>query len=235
LWEKGVRAWIEKKQKEDPNFSVETPPTETDNVHRLENRPVFSVWGLASGDTMTQALPNISIQATAPRGINRSEYYFNDRLFASNFNYPFGLNRAINVLPSGSYQLKIRVCDDVDNCSEQTFNVTLAVPGAVSDLDYNLSWLTPADKTSVSSSSFPLELSVNVFNAEAVADLSFYYQATGGEVKLIDKKRLVRSQNVSTWIASPASWIAGSYQLWAEAYDWPGNKRETEKIKVDFK
>jgi 1A family penicillin-binding protein len=235
LWEQGVKTWIEKKQKEDPSFSIETPPTETDNLHRLENRPVFTVFGLADGDTLTQAMPNISIQATAPRGINRSEYYFNDRLFASNFSYPFGLNRAINVLPSGNYQLKIRLCDDVDNCSEQSFNISLAVAGAVSGLDYGLSWLSPATDTKISSSSFPLELAVSIFNAEAVADLSFFYKSPSGETKLIDKKRLVRNQSVSTWLSSSVDLIPGTYQFWAEAYDWQGNKKETEPIKLDYK
>ena len=234
LWEQGVAAWIEKKKKEDPSFSTEEPPKEEDNLHKLENRPIFSVLGLADNQTLTQAIPEISVQGTAPRGINRSEYYFNDRLFATNFSYPFGLNRTINILPSGNYQLKVRLCDDVDNCSEQNFNVTLAVLGAVSNLDSAINWLSPADASSVSSSSFPLALSVNIANPEAIADLSFFYRNPKGEAKLIEKKRLVRNQNMNSQLNLSPDMELGAYQLWAEAYDWQGNKKETGVLKINY-
>ena len=234
LWEQGVATWIEKKKKDDPAFSTEEPPKEADNVHKLENRPIFSVWGLTDNQTLTQAVPDISVQGTAPRGINRSEYYFNDRLFATNFSYPFGLNRTINILPAGNYQLKIRLCDDVDNCSEQIFNVTLAVMGSVANLDFDINWLSPTAGSSVSSSSFPLALSVNITNPEAIADLSFFYRNPKGETKLIEKKRLVRNQSMSSQLNLTGDMELGAYQLWAEAYDWQGTKKETGAVKINY-
>jgi len=230
LWEKGVSAWAERQKKNDPTFAIGEPPTEIDNVHKIENRPVFTVWGLNDSQIITKSLPDISIQATAPRGINRSEFYFNDRLFATNFSYPFSLNRAVNILPAGDYQLKIRLCDDVDNCSDKTVPVTLAVEGAITNLDFSMSWSTPESGKSFASSSSPIELAVTITNPEAVADLSFFYKNPKGETVLIEKKRLVRNQTEDTRLTVTDDMPIGTYHAWAEAYDWQGNKKETTPI-----
>jgi membrane carboxypeptidase/penicillin-binding protein PbpC len=234
-WEQGVANWIEQKKKLDPNFNTAQPPVETDNVHRIENRPLFTVWGLSMNPTVTTALPEWSVQGSAPRGINRSEYYFNDRLFATNFNYPFSINRPLNVLPSGNYQMKVRVCDDVDNCSEQSFSVTLAIPGSSQNLNYSINWTAPVINSNLSSSSFPIELNVTLTNPEAVADLSFFVTNPKGETSLIQKKRLVRNTiEKALWLRTSVS-VNGAYTLWAESYDWQGTKQETAHIKVNLK
>ncbi len=234
LWEKGVASWVDKQKKKDPTFATGEPPKESDNLHTLENRPNFTVWGLSDSQTITTALPEITIQGSAPRGINRSEYYFNDRLFATNFTFPFGLNRNLDILPAGNYQLKIRVCDDIDNCTDKTSSVTLAIAGASSNQGFSVNWLTPTDNQTIASSSLPLNLAVKLEAPLNVADLTFFYKNPKGEIKLIEKKRLVRNETETSQLYYSSDMPLGAYQLWAEAYDWQGNKKTTNSVKINL-
>lgn len=234
LWEKGVANWVERQKKKDPSFATGEPPKESDTVHTLENRPNFVVWGLADGQTISQALPETSIQGSAPRGISRAEYYFNDRLFATNFSYPFGLNRGLNILPNGSYQVKVRVCDDVDNCTDKTMSVTLAIAGSVTNTNFTIDWLSPVSGQSIATSSGSLNLSVAISNPEAVADLTFFSKNPKGETSIVEKKRLVRNPTEDTSLSFTKDTPLGAYQFWAEAYDWQGNKKTTNPVKVNI-
>lgn len=235
LWEDAVANWVERQKKDNPDFAGEQPPTESDNIHRAENKPIFTIRGVFANQMIAKTLPDWSIQASAPRGVQRAEYYFNDRLFAINFDYPYGINRPLSILPSGPYEMKVRVCDDIDNCSEQLMPLTLAIPEGSQSLAYTLSWDGPSNNTAISSSSFPIELSVNLSVADPVADLSFYVINPNGESQLIQKKKLVRNNTERSIWSQPANLVTGTYQVWAESYDWQGNKQETEKIRLILK
>lgn len=118
LWEGRVQEWAKKN-----NIVSEEPPTEKDNLHIPENLPVFSVQNFSEGQTVNSDTLSVKIIASAPRGIGRADYYIDSAMLMSVITYPYNLeNASINHLSSGFHELKIKVCDDIDNCTEQKFN-----------------------------------------------------------------------------------------------------------------
>ncbi|MDD5032128.1 MAG: PBP1A family penicillin-binding protein, partial [Patescibacteria group bacterium] len=136
LWESRVLAWA----RASSTITV-TPPTEYDNLHKPENRPEFEILAPNNNQTITNSLLTVRIKASAPRGVNRAEYYLDGNLIISNNIFPFNLEKNISFLKNGFHNLKVRVCDDIDNCNEQSqeFNLILD-KDAKTNGEINLSW-----------------------------------------------------------------------------------------------
>ncbi len=117
LWESRIQAWAQKN-----NIISSAPPTEKDNVHTPENRPVFTVENFSDGQVVSRPELSVKIQASAPRGIHHVDYLIDGSLLENVSAFPFNLTRNISDLSSGFHDLTIRVCDDIDNCSEQKIN-----------------------------------------------------------------------------------------------------------------
>ncbi|MEK7102673.1 MAG: penicillin-binding transpeptidase domain-containing protein, partial [Patescibacteria group bacterium] len=85
-WEVGVRAWLEKKQKEMKGKDEETqmvlgdPPTEYDDIHKKELRPSLTVLSPQSGVTLRERLIEASVDVSAPRGVAKVVYLVDDKL-----------------------------------------------------------------------------------------------------------------------------------------------------------
>lgn len=229
LWESRVLAWAKKQGWQDSSSTI---PTEFDNLHKLENRPTFTITNLADGQTVSGSLLSASIEATAPRGIGRAEYYLDSNLFYTTFSYPFNLEKEVGFIKSGYHDLAVRVCDDVDNCSEQKLNFNLALPSEPTVKDISISWNPPAEKMAVASSSFPLVLVLKIGNFDQVAKIKVYSKKEE-EQKLIETIAPIASGEITTnWNKVPA---AGNYKIFAEAFGWNGQKAKTEIIEINVK
>lgn len=120
LWESRVQAWAKRN-----NINTSAPPTEKDNVHIPENIPNFTVQNFAEGATLRKPFLSIGLLASAPRGVVRAEYSLDGAPLETVSVAPFGLERSIAGTSAGYHELSIKVCDDIDNCSEQRFNFNL--------------------------------------------------------------------------------------------------------------
>jgi len=120
LWESRIQAWAIKNK-----INIEQPPTEKDNLHLPENRPNFSISNLSDGQEIHNKFLSIQILASAPRGIGRVEYSIDSTSPDIISVYPFALEKSLEGFSSGFHDITIKVCDDIDNCSEQklTFNL----------------------------------------------------------------------------------------------------------------
>lgn len=132
LWEKTVLNWARKQ-----GLASSTPPTEYDNVHRPESKPILSIIAPGNNQTIADQLLSVQVSATAPRGINRIEYYIDAYLFSSETAYPFNLNKSVSSLENGLHSLTVRACDDVDNCSEQKIEFNLTEDPLITTTDTN--------------------------------------------------------------------------------------------------
>jgi 1A family penicillin-binding protein len=123
LWESRIFEWAKKN-----NIDTTTqPPTEKDNVHLPENRPTFTVNNFSDGQDVNSKYLSIHLLASAPRGIGRVEYSI-DGGPADIFSvYPFALEKSLENYAAGFHDVSIKVCDDIDNCSEQRFNFNLKI------------------------------------------------------------------------------------------------------------
>ncbi len=129
LWESRIQAWAKKN-----NISTEQPPTESDNLHTLENKPIFKATNFSDGQTVSGSQLVVSIDASASRGVNRAIYSIDGTLLQTIGAYPFGLDASISYLLTGYHELSIMVCDDIDNCSEQKYNFNYKPSGPTSTL-----------------------------------------------------------------------------------------------------
>jgi 1A family penicillin-binding protein len=234
LWEAGVKSWIDRQVAKDPKFSTEKPPTESDTEHRADLKPTMTVFGLANGDNITEAQPNWTVSASAPRGtISRAEYLFNGQVFAVNYSEPYGLNRPLTVLANGQQQVTVRVCDDIDNCAEETFSVVLNLSTNQS-ADFTVGWIVPVNGSKILAKNLPAILKVNLTNPEAIAQIKFMVQPTGADAQLVENKRLIRANTEQSSWSPNNSKLGGSYEFWAEATGWNGKTQSTPKIKITY-
>ena len=230
LWESRVIAWAEKNRGSSTlSVSTSTPPTEYDNTHKPENQPTFKIISPTDKQTILEPNLNVDIEASAPRGVNRAEYYINDSLFYSNYSFPFSMNKNINVLNNGFHKLKARVCDDVDNCSEKEIEFNLILENNQAK-KIEASIIEPSGDTSLNKGSYPLNVKVKVNDAGQLAKTILFYQPENGSPTQISSQVGASGDTVElSWKDAPA---AGNYQLFAEVYSWSGSNVKTAPINI---
>jgi hypothetical protein len=168
--------------------------------------------------------------ASAPRGINKVEYYINDELLYTNESYPFNLKQNIGYLENGYHNLKVRACDDVDNCRSHslTFNLSLDEKQR-SKYEINISWITPQKGLAVNSIDFPLDLELKIKNYQYINELNIILSPqTGSSTTLYTINNLTSQKIKKTWSTPPSS---GIYTLYARA-KWQNFVKETDKIVI---
>ncbi|MFH0951519.1 MAG: PBP1A family penicillin-binding protein [bacterium] len=229
-WEAAVKQWVAKRQAENPDFVVEQPPIEFDNVHIPENLPTFLV-SLKNNQLVSGNYLEMNLEAKAPRGVRKGEYYINDDLFDVVAAFPYTMTRPLNQLPNGIYKLTISICDDIDNCSRQDFNINLQIPNNNAQQKITMSWASPADGLNVTSKNFPLPIKVNIINPSAVAELRFYYSADG-QAQLIGSKQNIKNTIEEYLWQPPNALVPNVYTLYVEADNWQGQTTSTNKIQI---
>lgn len=223
LWEEPVLAWAKKQGFE----ATSTPPTESDNLHKPENRPTFSIETPTNNQSIVEPVLRVNITASAPRGINRAEYYIDNTLLASVAAFPFNLERQIGFIKNGQHELTAKVCDDIDNCSEQKLDLNFSAATTDNPVDSTIAWLTPGNESSLSASNFPLTLSLSLGSPEVVTKINLYYTPAS-----TTKPQLIATATANNQATPTISWTKppkpGSYQLYAEAESWGGKTSKTE-------
>jgi len=226
LWEERVLSWAAA-----TSTSTIEPPTEYDNVHLPENIPTFEILSPRSNETITQAFLVARVKASAPRGINHVEYYIDDSLVFSNYSYPFSLEKQINFLSNGFHNLKIKVCDDVDNCAEQSIEFNLILDNEPQSSDIDASLIEPANGLAVNRIDFPLTIKFSVTNPEQIAKINVLLKPQDSDSpKIVAIAQPVESTTVSTtWKQLSDS---GTYDLYAEAHGWNNQFKKTNSISI---
>ena len=224
LWENAVIEWAKKQ-----GIINSMPPTEYDNIHRPESNPIISIDSPKNKQTVPSQTLNVQISATAPRGVNRAEYYIDGYLFSTITSYPFNLNKSVSSLSNGVHNLTVRVCDDVDNCSEQKleFNINKNSRPKINQISVNLT--QPVESTNITKYDFPLRLEAEVTNQEQVAGVIFYLKDSNGQIQQIAQSQVINktaeAQTIN--VLNP-----GSYKIYAEAHGWHGQTATSEEISI---
>ncbi|NIA18368.1 MAG: PBP1A family penicillin-binding protein [Actinobacteria bacterium] len=228
LWESRVLEWAGKQ-----GFATSSPPAGYDNLHKPENRPDFTIESPVNKQMITEQILRAEIKASAPRGIGRAEYYIDNNLVYTNRSYPFNLEKNIYFLPNGFHNLRVKVCDDIDNCSENAleFNLILDASAGLTQGGIGVLWAELSDGMALNDIDFPLSLKVKAVNPLEIAKINFYYQAEGnGEKVLIKSHAPIDTELIEIfWTSAPAD---GTYKLSAEAVGWNSQLEESEEITV---
>jgi len=227
LWENAVLEWAKKR-----GLTPDSPPTGFDNVHKLENRPQFKIIAPAENQTIMEALLTTRIEATAPRGIAKAEYYLDDSLFSVSSNYPFNLEKLIDFLNNGFHNLKVRVCDDVYNCSEKSLEFNLILDETPKKEEVGVQWITPSDGLAVTPLDFPLTIKIAAINPDQIGKI-IVYAVSPKNTKFIAVVigPINNEAPAGDWLKFPAP---GTYKLFAEAYGWNGQFAKSKEITINL-
>ncbi|MCK5061330.1 PBP1A family penicillin-binding protein [Candidatus Parcubacteria bacterium] len=234
LWESRVLAWAVKELASSTSATSSallggTPPTESDNVHQPENIPQVSIVTPGNNQTITSPGLNVQIQVSSPRGVVRVDYIINDNLFHSTTEYPFNLNKKVDFLSNGFHNLKIKVCDDVENCKIRELEFNLKLEDQTNTGPVEINWISPSSGLAVSNIDFPLTLQINNTNPRALARVNLSYLAEGKDTPgFIATAEPIESNQISIfWEGIPAS---GTYTINAEAVTWSKESIRLEPI-----
>ncbi len=103
----------------------EEPPTAYDDVHTTANQPSVQITSPANNTTISGFL-TVSVNASAPRGINRVEYWLDDKPFATQNYAPYLLNQSLpSDIAGGFHKLTVKAFDDIDNLGQAEVNVNV--------------------------------------------------------------------------------------------------------------
>lgn len=226
LWESRILEWVEKE-----GLSTTTPPTEFDNLHLPENIPSLTIITPDENETLLEPFLNVKIDANAPRGINRLEYYVDGNLLFTNTSWPFNMAKRVDFLNNGFHNLRVVVCDDVDNCTtrEQEFNLVLE--NQAQNTNVAFSFFSPINGLALSNIDFPLQLKTKVSDPALVAKINFYYKVDGEEGStLIESIQPIENESINgTWSNIPDT---GTYRVWGEVGTWSKEKIKSEEVVV---
>ncbi|MCK5211162.1 PBP1A family penicillin-binding protein [Candidatus Parcubacteria bacterium] len=234
LWESRVLTWAEKELASSTNATSSAllggkPPTETDNVHQPENIPQISI--VTPGNNQTISGPNLDvrIQVSSVRGVKRVDYIVNDNLFHSTTDYPFNMNKRIDFLANGFHNLKIKACDDVENCKIREIEFNLKLENQISVGAVEVNWVAPSSGLAISNIDFPLTLTINNTNPKSLARVNFSYLVEGGDTPgfIATAEPIEGNQIVISWVDTPPS---GTYSINVEAITWSKESIRLEPI-----
>lgn len=127
-WEAGVQNWIKVQEKATGKIiNQSSPPSEYDDLHVPANFPSIQILSPSNETTITGRDVNIVVNATAPRGVSRVEYYLDGEYLGSRNHLPF---EQVVQIPSfvkkGTHLLKVVAYDDIDNSGSATVNLQIA-------------------------------------------------------------------------------------------------------------
>jgi hypothetical protein len=126
LWNTGVQKWWEENKS---NYNVITEsdlPTEYENIHTIENKPVISIGGLPTQLTLTDR-PTISIGVQNQYPLTTADIFINNT-YITTLNNPFRFifNPNEYGYTPGVYTLKVVATNSIyaTNTKDQAFTIT---------------------------------------------------------------------------------------------------------------
>ncbi len=225
-WELAVQGWAAK------NASSSLNLINYQELGKAENLPSVKILSPKNNDEINDKLLNINIDSSAKRGIGRVEYYLNNNLWETQWGDLKSLEKEISNINNGLNYLKVRVCDDVENCSEDTISFNLNLPDNIGSGEKNsLSINLANNKTTLKTSDFPLSINLEILNINNIAKLGIFLRAEDGTIikKSQDLKSFTGSMLISSWDKAP---VKGTYYLYAEMAQWSGETIRSSEIKL---
>ena len=227
-WEEAVQRWA----KENGIETQESPPTEYDNVHTIENKPSISIISPSDNFTLLSPFLDIKVRASAPRGVERVQYLINGTPIGVSRTPPFGLRYTIKRLPNGKHTLTARAFDDVDNSNEYSIDFNLSLPQEL--VPFTVTWKSPSPGNTFFQENFPIPLSLEVDKPNLVKKVDFYAQKEGTPFSTwIGYKNSPIGNTVSIlWESVPPQ---GSYILSAVFTDTEGEIVRSQEMRIFVK
>lgn len=221
-WESAVINWASSTK----DFVLEDPPQEKCYLHNLENKPILNIKYPQDKDRITTSNIEITIDASAPRGVHHVDYYIDENLAQSISNYPFSLNYPSRNIANGFHTIKVRAYDDVGNYNEQGIEINL-----MTDREEVKSYFeVPRQNASFFSSSFPLTFVLKIsdrFNAQSIKIILQKDNEQTMIIKNYNMDEILSDTLEFQWGDHPA---ADEYRFYAEVVDKQGRNSKGQEL-----
>lgn len=222
-WEAPVAKWAEEQ-----GYTIDKQvPTEYDDVHLAEYKPLISFTSPGNNATWNLRQATAAVSVSAPRGpISRVEYSIDGTLLKTVFSPPYSLNASIpNSISNGYHTLRATAYDDIDdfNFAEITFN--LLAP----KLPPQIEWRSPRNGATFYPSNFPLTISADTVDLADIAEINFYVQTSDGPELLKSYSSPSETEFSFKWQTAPSS---GNYSIYAQITDKDGALTTSPSISV---
>lgn len=229
LWEDRILEWA---KNQDENYDPDIL-NQAEDIYNPENIPKFSIKNIENGAIIEDEVLVVELEATAPRGVYKIEYYINNNLLERKTSYPFDLNKNISFLNNGYYKLKILVCDNVLNCAEESIEFNLMLSKNKEKLPSNLNLIYPSSGLALGSPDFPLPIKMVSTNPDQIIkiDLMLRNEKTKKISKIKTIENVINKTIETNWDFLPEK---GTYKLYAEFYDWNGSVKESNEITLNI-
>ncbi len=230
LWEEAVQKWAAK----NASSSSSTIPVAYDELHKPENKPVVKIVTPQANQTITETNLNIQIEASAPRGITRVEYYLNNNLWLTKWGQSGAFSESIGFLNNGYQTLRVRACDDIENCTDAAINFNLLVKNnPISTGKNSINLVFPSSNLALNSIDFPLTIKFYIGRPEKVANVNLVLRDGNGKTQIIASSGTITNNDLSMIYNSAPS--SGNYSLFGELHDWGGEVITSNEAKITVK
>lgn len=228
LWENAVQKWVEK----NASSSSSTNPI-NDSLHRPENFPQLKINLPLLNQTITTPSLEVQVEASSLRGISRTEYFLNNNLWETTWGVPGLFSKDIGFLSNGYQTLKIKTCDDVDNCLEKTIDFNFLIKNNPVNAGKNsLNITDPSSALAVNTTDFPLKIRLTVSKPGRTAKINLVVIGEDSKATIIRTVSSPGESNLeTTWEPAPAP---GTYSLYGEASDWNGDVLKSNELKISI-
>lgn len=228
-WEAAVQDWI-KRQEEETGISIsqDAIPTEYDDVHVPENFPVITIESPNDNAQITERDITIGVNAEAPRGVSRVEFYIDGLFLGSDTSQPFLLRPTIpNSISRGSHTLKVLAYDDVENSGSATIGIQIQSDATASGVDL----IDPKNGQTIERVGENFTAVVSLEDPTNISSVTLYQEQIGvGGRTIVETRHSPSSPFVTiTWpIPEKGSWV-----LSASAQTQSGDIIETAGVIIN--
>lgn len=230
MWEDAVMTWsLKQASTTEGVVKIDTPPTETDNLHIEENLPKLLIVSPGNNQNIESSVLTIRVRTSSLLGVDRVEYYLDNALFSISGSEPFTLTKRINFLKNGFHNVRVRSCDAIDNCTEKEIDFNLVLKNnPTANLKPSIHINHPGNGLTLMDFDFPLQITLKAKNPNLISKINIFAVSGNSDKKLISAIEPVEDEDISyVWSTAPKS---GTYKLTAEAVTWNQDKITSPEI-----
>lgn len=224
-WEEPIKKWAT-----DNGYNTDPVPTEFDDTHKPENQPSISILSPSENQTINSTSVNISVQASAPLGVKKVEYFLDNDKVGESISAPFGLNYSINPFVSnGAHRLRAIASDDIGDYKEVSININIQLDASLRQ--FNLQWIDPQNNANISTASLPYNLRVSLDKPQNIKKIDFYYKDQSNNSQWF---AYVENPNNSPSALLGKGLSPGIYRLYMVVQDQGDSLMTTPEISVNI-
>lgn len=209
-WEEAVQRWREENDWKAEEGQI---PTEYDNLHVFENKPSISIISPTEGQTINGDIIFFTVEANAPRGISRVEFYVDDKLVSESRIAPYSGRYIPDPSETNGYKtLKAIAYDDIDN-SESVF-VSFNLFLQKNNLEAR--WQSPKQGDSFSKNQFPIEIKLAIPSGIEKAEIFATPKENPSQYILIKTINFPQETIEALWQSAPEK--SGEWEIYSTLY-----------------